>query len=147
MHPTLLLRAAAAVVSSSSFSCQTGDAIAPPASEPIPVATTNRPALPGEFLPVAQVTAGGSTIVFLVKREGFCMSVSASLSREPRDLAVIGRAYVAPAGCDSPARRSVIEYSGTIRVLEPGDYQIRIYDAEGNGTPHLIESTIVKVSF
>jgi len=95
---------------------------------------------------VAQVTAGGSTIVFLVKREGYCMSVSASLSREPRDLAVIGRAYVAQSGCDTSARRSVTEYSGTIRVLEPGDYQVRIFDAVGNGTPHLIESTIVKVS-
>ena len=146
MHPTLFLRAVAAIVSSSSFSCQTGDAIAPPASEPIPVATTTRPALPGEALPVAQVTGGASTVVFMVKREGFCMFVDASLSREPHDLVVIGRAYVEPADCATPARRSVIEYSGTIRVMEPGDYQVRIFDADGNGTPHLIESTVVKVS-
>lgn len=147
MHPTLFLRAVAAVVSGSSFSCQTGDAIAPPGSEPIPVTTTSRPALPGEALPVAQVTGGALTVEFLVKREGFCMYVDASLSREPHDLAVTGRAYVEPADCATPARRSVIEYRGMIHVMELGDYQVRIFDAEGNGTPHLIESTVVKVSF
>lgn len=147
MHPTLLLRAVAAVVSGSSFSCQTGDAIAPPASEPILVATSSRPALLGEALPVAQVTGGASTVEFQVKREGYCMYVDATLSREEHDLAVIGRAYVQPADCVTPARRSVIEYSGTIRVTEPGDYQVRIFDAEGNGTAHLIESSFVKVSF
>jgi hypothetical protein len=147
MYQTLLLRAAVAVVSGSSFSCQTGDAIAPPASESVPLTTANRPALPGESLPVAQVTGGASTIQFLVKREGFCMYVDASLSREPHDLAVIGRAYAEAADCASaPTRRSVIEYSGKIRVMEPGDYQVRIFDADGNGTPHLIESTVVKVS-
>ena len=146
MHHALLLRAAVAVVSGSSFSCQTGDAIAPPASESVPLTAANRPALPGEALPVAQVTGGVSTVDFIVKREGFCMYVDATLSREPHDLAVIGRAYVASADCASPARRSVIEYSGRIRGLEPGDYQVRIFDADGNGTPHLIESTVVKVS-
>jgi hypothetical protein len=147
MYQSFLLRAAAAVVSTSSFSCQTGDAIAPPGSEPLAVATTNRPALPGEFLPVAQVAGGASTIEFIVKREGFCMYVDATLSRESHDLSVIGRAYVEPADCAAAAtRRSVIEYRGTIRVIEKGDYQVRIFDAEGNGTPHLVESTVVKVS-
>ncbi|HEY4735043.1 MAG TPA: hypothetical protein VIH53_10905 [Gemmatimonadaceae bacterium] len=146
MHATLFLRAAAALVSTSSFSCQTGDAIAPPGSELIPVATANRPALPGEFLPVAQAAGGASAIQFVVKREGFCMYVEATLSREPHDLAVIGRVYVEPADCATSARRSVIEYRGTIRDLTPGDYQVRIFDADGAGTPHLIESTFVKVS-
>lgn len=74
------------------------------------------------------------------------MYVDASLSREPRDLAVIGRAYVEAADCATAARRSVIEYRGTIRVLEPGDYHVRIFDANGNATPHLIESAVVTVS-
>ncbi len=128
------------------LSCQTGQAIAPPASEPVPVFVTARGAAPGEVLPAARVTGGAGSIEFHVKREGFCVAVDARLSREPNDLAVVGHVTPEPADCATPPLRPVIEYQGTIRVKEPGDYRVRIFDADDDQTPHLVESTVVTVS-
>lgn len=130
----------------SQLSCQTGQAIAPPASEPVPVTVSARTASPGETLPAAHVSGGAGSIEFHVKREGFCLAVDARLSRQPNDFAVIGRVSRQPADCTSPPHNPVIEYEGTIRVTEPGNYRVRIFDADDDMTPHLIESTVVTVS-
>ena len=143
---SFLWRALIALSVCSQLSCQTGQAIAPPASEPVPVTVSNRSASPGEMLPAAQVKGGAGSIEFHVKREGFCAAVDARLNREPNDLALIGHVTPEPADCASPPLRPVIEYEGTIRVKEPGDYRVRIFDADDGGTPHLIESTVVTVS-
>jgi hypothetical protein len=130
----------------SQLSCQTGQAIAPPASEPVPVTVSSRTASPGETLPAAHVSGGAGSIEFHVKRAGFCLAVDARLSREPNDLAIIGHVIPQLPDCASPPQNPVIEYEGTIRVKEPGDYRVRIFDADDDTTPHLIESTVVTVS-
>ena len=141
----MLWRVLVAMSAASEFSCQTGQAIAPPASEPVAVLVTTRSAAPGEVLPGALVIGGAASIEFHVKREGFCVAVDARLSREPNNLAVIGHVTPEPADCATPPRRPVTEYEGAFRVNAPGDYRVRIFDAVDDQTPHLIESAVVTV--
>jgi len=142
----MLWHVVAVLAVGSELTCQTGKAIAPPTSESVPVLTTTRPAIPLETLPAAQVSGGAGSVDFIVKREGYCAVVDAQLSREPNGLAVVGHVWgSASANCATPTQRSVIEYHGVIRVAAPGDYHVRIFDATGDDTPHLIETTVVTV--
>lgn len=129
------------------LSCDSGSPAAPPTSEGIQVTVTTRAAIPEEPLPSAQVFGGASAVSFRVTRPSTCGTiVDAALSRAPHELAVVARVWVDPlADCFIATPSRVLEYSGTISVVIPGAYRVRIFEANGGETPHLVGSAVATI--
>jgi hypothetical protein len=129
------------------LSCDSGSPSAPPASEGIQVTVTTRAAIPEEPVPAAQVTGGASSISFRVTRPWTCSTiVDAALSRAPHDLSIVARLWSDPlADCAIATPRPLVEYSGSVAVVVPGLYRVRIFEANGGETPRLIGSAVATI--
>jgi hypothetical protein len=69
--------------------------------------------------------------------------VDAGLSRAAHDLSVVARVWADPLGdCIATLPSAVVDYGGTIAVIAPGPYLVRIFEATGNETPRLIGSAV-----
>jgi hypothetical protein len=147
MKQSLYLRVAVIALVATQFSCSRDGLTAPPATEKLNVAATTRAMVPGETVPALRVEAGSGTISFRVTRAGSCgMIIDAALSRQPHDLAVVAHVWADPlADCFVQTQPTVLDYSGSINVVEPGPYRVRVFDGSGNETPRLIGSAGVKV--
>jgi hypothetical protein len=71
--------------------------------------------------------------------------VHAGLSRSPNELAVVARVSANP-GAMCIAMESFIDYSGTITSLAPGNYRVRVFEAEGDRDAKLIGFATVTVT-
>jgi len=131
------------------ISCGAGDLTAPPVSESLTISVRARPAIPNEPVPVVKVSGGSTSISFQVTRaDVLCAAVvEAGLSRAQHQLSVVARVWADPLiDCVAPTQRNVVDYGGTILVINPGPYLVRIFEANGNETPRLIGSASARVS-
>jgi hypothetical protein len=131
------------------ISCNAGELAAPPVSEQLTISVRTRPAIPNEPVPVIKVSGGGTSISFQVTRADVpCAAVvDAGLSRALHELSVVARVWADPLiDCIRPTQRNVVDYGATILVIDPGPYLVRIFEANGNETPHLIGSGSARVS-
>ena len=129
------------------LSCDGGQAIAPPTTEQLSVTSSTRAQVPGEAIPTTRISAGTSAISFQVSTAGSCAPIlEAGLSRRGSDLSVVTRMWGDPlADCFVSPSPRVLEYGGSIAVIVPGAYRVRVFEANGNEEPRLIGSTVVRV--
>lgn len=130
------------------ISCDTTDPIAPPTSEQMAVSVQHRTSAPGEQVPTVRITGAQGTVTVAVTRRGMCATlVDAGISRAPGELAVVARVSSNPAAlCALLNVETVVDYSGTISSVPGGLYRVRVFEAEGGGSPRLIGSATVTAS-
>ncbi|HEX9608325.1 MAG TPA: hypothetical protein VF962_13945 [Gemmatimonadaceae bacterium] len=131
------------------LSCNGGEIAAPPVSEQLTISVSTRAEVPGEPVPAIKVSGGATSLSFQVTRAAVpCAAVvNAGLSRVQHELSVVARVWSDPLiDCIAPTQRNVVDYGATILVIDPGPYLVRIFEANGNETPHLIGSGSARVS-
>jgi hypothetical protein len=129
------------------LSCDGGQATAPPVTEQLSVTSSTRAQIPGEPIPTTRITGGASEITFQVSTTGTCAPIlEAGLSRRGSDLSVVTRMWADPlADCFVSPSPRVLEYGGSIAVVVPGAYRVRVFEANGNEEPRLIGSVLARV--
>jgi len=129
------------------LSCDGGQATAPPVTEQLSVTSSSRAQIPGEPIPTTRVTGGATAINFQVSSTGPCAAIlDSGLSRRGSDLSVVTRIWGNPlADCIVPPSPQVLEYEGSIGVVETGAYRVRVFEAHGNEEPRLIGSVVAMV--
>jgi hypothetical protein len=142
MNQTLCLRVLGGVCVVFQLSCDAAQLAAPSTSEQLAVTVQNRTAMPGEVVPTIHVSGGVFSVAFQVSRQAMCGTiVEAGLARGQHELSVVARVWSgALADCATIPPSALVDYNGTILVTAPGSYLVRIFDANGNETPHLIGS-------
>jgi hypothetical protein len=148
MNQSLYLRVIGGVCVVFQLSCDAGQLAAPPTSEQLAVTVTRRTAMPGEVVPTIHVSGGANTIAFQVTRHALCGTiVDAGLGRVQHELSVVARVWSgALADCATIPPSALVDYSGTILVVAPGAYLVRVFEANGNETPRLIGSAVATVA-
>lgn len=130
--------------------CST-DPTAPSATEVLPVTVSGRLIDVGEAVPSFSVSNGGNgTILVHVITRDYCAAiVDARISRVGRELTIVSRVGGNPAAncADLAQKRYVTDYYGSIRDVVQGSYQVRLFEAVGNGAPQYIGTHSTTVSY
>ena len=112
-------------------------ALAPAADEPLPVTHLARPPVAGERLPAVEVEALENAITVTVSQSALpCGLVAAHVGRTQRRIVIAARLHGDPLSLC--AGDMVDEYSGVVGNLPRGWYQVRVYQAIGDGDYQLI---------
>jgi hypothetical protein len=140
MKPSLSILSVLAPTLLVASGCRSSDAVAPAASEPLPVSVSTRVAAQNELIPTIHASPGAGSVTISVTRGAMCATlVSAAVSRGVGQIDIVSKVSANPAAnCAATAVRQVVDYSGTVRSLSAGTYRIRVFEGEGDRTPKFI---------
>jgi hypothetical protein len=123
-----------------------GDPTAPEASEPVPSFVVHRDRIPGERLPVVEISAVRGEIRVKVVRKAFCQTlVDAHIERRPGEIDVVTRVSDNPAALCLANFDFVVEYTMTIAGVDRGSWDLRVFEGVGQEAAKFLDDGRVSV--
>lgn len=121
---------------------------APPASKPLAVSIQYRMREQGEAVPSVHASSAAGALTIRVSRTALCATqVRAAIRRGVGTVDVVSHVSPDPAAlCTASEADRVVDYTGTVSALPPGNYRVRVLEGVGDGAPRYIGAQLVTVS-